>query len=118
MFELLAYNAISLIPASALMYWRGRKYGRSEYPTFRGATLKALLWSFLFCWTALFAHGQGAGVIPLPSWAWVGFELIEGIDDGVRTLFLPHLALSPAMPIGMFLLAYSLNVRRTSPRKV
>ena len=118
MFELFAYNALSLIPASALMYWRGRKYGRKESPTFLGAILRAICWSFLFCWTVLFVHGQGVGVIPLPSWAWVGFELIESVSAGVRTLYLPHLVLSPAIPIGIFLLAYALNNRRTSQREI
>ena len=110
MIELFAYNAISLVPASALMYWRGRQYGRTGSPTFVSAIVRAACWSFLLCWTVVFAHGKGgAGIIPLPSWLWIGFALIEDVSTGVRILYLPHLTLSPAVPLAAYFLGYALN---------
>ena len=100
----------------AIMYWIGKKYAVKEDVYLRGAILRSAGWSLVFCWTVLLVGGGVVpAIIPLPSWGAVLFWLIEtdailGIEaelgKGIRVHFVPHILLSPAIPIAAYLFAF------------
>lgn len=114
MFEFYSAQFISIVVPGAFMYWRGKKYAAKESTTTHGAILRAIGWSFLFCWSVLFVRGQGFAIIPLPSLGavivWL-YTINESIN--VRTQLIPYPLLSPAIPVAIYLLAFKLNHSKT-----
>lgn len=101
------------------MYWLGKKYAAKETATVPGALIRCLAWSVVACWTVLLiGGGMVPAIVPVPSWgaishwlvatdASLGFEADYG--HGIRVHFIPHVLLSPAVPIVSYWIAFWLN---------
>lgn len=105
-------NSTAVIASSGLMYWFGRRYAVKEDNSIRGAIIRSICWSVIFCWTLIIVGGGVVpAMIPLPSWGALVFwllELKEGSSSEVVTLYIPHTMLSPAIPLGAYLIAFRL----------
>ena len=106
------YVVLMAIPC-AVMYWLANRYSRSDRASWGGAIFRALSWSVVTCWTLLIVTGgMVPGIIPLPSWGAAIYSIIETESArGINLLFLPHVWLSPAVPVAVYLLSYGWKQR-------
>ena len=112
-FIFLSYALLIVIPAT-VMGWLGQRYALRDAATMGGAIARALSWSLITCWTVmLVTGGMVPGIIPLPSWGGLIYSFIETDSArGIQTMFFPHIWLSPALPIAVYLIAYKVNSRQ------
>ncbi len=100
----LVYLVLLGVPC-VVLFLRGAKYGASPQRSVSGALRSAIAWSAISCWSLVVlvsGHG-GAAVIPLPSWCAFAWAALEGFP--AHFVAFPHFAITPAIPIGIFLLA-------------
>ena len=110
------WGLVITLVSSGLMYWFGKRYAIRETANLRGAIFRSTCWSIVFCWTTLLINGGVVpGIIPLPSWGAIIFWLLETTgnldstvqhDTGVTVQFVPHILVSPAVPLAAYLIAY------------
>lgn len=67
--------------SSALMFWRGVRYGRRPGASAAGGAWRAGLWSLAFCWS-VYAAGVGHGIVtvPLPAWLLLANQILSHGD--------------------------------------
>ena len=112
-FIFLSYALLIVIPAT-VMGWLGQRYALRDATTMGGAIARALSWSLITCWTVmLVTGGMVPGIIPVPWWAGAIYSFIETDSArGINHLFAPHLWVTPALPIGVYLISYKLSRRQ------
>lgn len=103
-----------LIIPGAIMHWRGKLYAARDATTMSGAFARALSWSLVTCWTVMLIYGgMVPGIIPVPWWAGAIYSFVETDSArGIHYLFTPHLWLTPAVPIAVYLLSFKLSRRQ------
>lgn len=111
-FFIISYAVLIVIPG-AVMHWLGRRYASRDVATMGGAIARALSWSVITCWTVMIVYGgMVPGIIPLPSWGAAIYSLFETDSArGIHAMFAPHLWLSPALPIAVYLITFKLSRR-------
>jgi hypothetical protein len=98
---LLSVYGIFVGGPTVMLFFLGRRYGRSARAHWHGAFWRAVAWSIPTCWSFAVLggrHGLPAALIPLPSWVLLPFVLLldsrslEAVPHPLISLTLPLLA--------------------------